>query len=194
MVRIGTIINTAIWGGLGYLVYKNWGSLQKIGGSLGKLGGSVFKGAETFVTGSVGILEKAGDKLADLTDDGKFNNSNKPKQITPQQALSNVINDRSKKLRELGWTTPEEIARGINLDYDKRNIRKETTNKKKSNDKLSNVKSTKSGRSASSLRTAPKPKTSSKVSKLDSLSGKDKGKGSYIVTKSDGSKVKRFFQ
>jgi hypothetical protein len=26
------------------------------------------------------------------------------------------------------------------------------------------------------------------------LSGKDKNKGSYVVTKSDGSKVKRFFQ
>lgn len=30
--------------------------------------------------------------------------------------------------------------------------------------------------------------------KTDRLSGRDKGKGSYIVKKSDGSKVKRFFQ
>lgn len=36
--------------------------------------------------------------------------------------------------------------------------------------------------------------SSKKSLKTDSLSGKDKGKGSYTVTKSDGSKSKRFFQ
>jgi hypothetical protein len=53
----------------------------------------------------------------------------------------------------------------------------------------------------SSINDAPKSSSSSsggssKKSKLktDSLSGKDKGKGSYTVTKKDGSKSKRYFQ
>lgn len=51
------------------------------------------------------------------------------------------------------------------------------------------------GGAPSSPSTGGSSSSSSKKSlKTDSLSGSDKGKGSYTVTKSDGSKVKRFFQ
>jgi len=56
------------------------------------------------------------------------------------------------------------------------------------------VQSIRSSGGSSSSSSSRSSSSSKKSLKTDSLSGKDKGKGSYTVKRSDGSKVKRYFQ
>ena len=64
MVKIGTVVNLALIGGVGYIVFKNYDSLKSIGGNLGKLGSSVIRGASGLIGGTTNFLEGTGKALS----------------------------------------------------------------------------------------------------------------------------------
>jgi hypothetical protein len=199
MVKVGDLFNYALWGTAGYIVYKNWTPLKK-------LFTSVTTGASSIIGGGVGLLESAGNKLADVF----------KKDETPQQQAQKVFEKSFSDCEKLGWTTSEEKAKCVNLDYVQRGIKNnKLVDTLKKEDTAKNtpapapVKSGGSSSSSNKLVDELKSRTvTHSVSKVgnttvkvqtvkaptDSLSGKDKGKGSYIVKKADGSRVTRYFQ
>lgn len=198
-------------------------STGKAGGgfieSVGGFGSKIFDTGSSFVDIFDAGFDKTSESIRNINVGGVAPVNNRNIEVSKPITQSKVSSNNSSSIFKSALTTalklnpitaPIGYASSLIQKFSSNSSKSSTSSKNASTKKSINeilgldkeklytpISSTSSSNKISKLSSSSKKKSSSSgsvVTKTDALSGKNKNKGSYIVTKSDGSKVKRYFQ